>query len=177
MVAYPDVQAKVQKEIDAAVPPCQRICYEDRKNLPYTNAVIHEVQRFSNIISIGVPRLCVKDTMIRQFPIKRGTIVFPSIASALKDPNEWEAPEQFNPSHFLDKEGNFTCPEAFIPFSIGHRMCLGDHLARTELFLFFSNLLQAFTFRLPEGVKDINLEPILGGTLQPHYFEICAEPR
>ncbi|XP_054838684.1 cytochrome P450 2J6-like [Eublepharis macularius] len=177
MVAYPDVQEKVQKELDATVAPSQTICYEDRKNLPYTNAVIHEVQRFSNIIAIGVPRLCAKDTMIRQFPIKRGTIIYPSIASALMDPNEWETPRQFNPSHFLDKDGNFTCQEAFIPFSIGHRMCLGDHLARTELFIFFSNLLKAFTFHLPEGVNEINMEPILGGTLQPHYFEICAEPR
>ncbi|XP_077203922.1 cytochrome P450 2J5-like [Paroedura picta] len=177
MVAYPDIQAKVQKEIDARVDPGHMICYEDRKNLPYTNAVIHEVQRFSNIISIGVPRLCVKDTLIRQFPIKRGTVIFPSIASALYDPDEWETPRQFNPSHFLDKDGDFVCREAFIPFSIGHRMCLGDNLARTELFLFFSNLLKALTFRFPEGVKDVNMEPVLGGTLQPHYFKICAEPR
>ncbi|KAL8188188.1 UNVERIFIED_CONTAM: hypothetical protein K2H54_062687 [Gekko kuhli] len=177
MVAYPDVQAKVQKEIDATVAAGHMTCYEDRKNLPYTNAVIHEVQRFSNIISIGVPRYSVKDTTIQEFSIKKGTIIFPSIASALYDPNEWETPEQFNPSHFLDKDGNFTCREAFIPFSIGHRMCLGDNLARTELFLFFSNLLKAFTFSFPEGVKDVNMEPVMGGTLQPHYFEICAEPR
>ncbi|KAL8188189.1 UNVERIFIED_CONTAM: hypothetical protein K2H54_062706 [Gekko kuhli] len=177
MVVYPDIQAKVQKEIDATVDPGHMICYEDRKNLPYTNAVVHEVQRFSNVISIGVPRLCVKDTMIREFSIKRGTVIFPSIASALHDPNEWDTPGQFNPSHFLDRDGNFTCQEAFIPFSIGHRMCLGDNLARTELFLFFSNLLKAFTIRFPEGVKDVNMEPVWGGTLQPHYFEICAEPR
>ncbi|XP_060098781.1 cytochrome P450 2J6-like [Heteronotia binoei] len=177
MAAYPDVQAKVQKEIDATVAPDHRICYEDRKNLPYTNAVIHEVQRFSNIVAIGVPRYAIKDIMIQQFPIKKGTVVLPSIASALHDPNEWETPQQFNPSHFLDKDGDFTCPEAFVPFSIGNRMCLGDNLARTELFVFFSNLLKAFSFRFPDGVEDINMEPIWGGTLQPHYFEICAEPR
>lgn len=63
--------AKIQKEIDAVVAPGQMISGEDRKKLPYTNAVIHEVQRFSNIIAVGLPRLCVKDTMIRQFTIKR----------------------------------------------------------------------------------------------------------
>ncbi|KAH0624275.1 hypothetical protein JD844_007963 [Phrynosoma platyrhinos] len=177
MVLYPDVQAKVQKEIDAVVAPDQMICYEDRKNLPYTNAVIHECQRFSNIIAVGLPRLCVKDTMIRQFSIKRGTVIFPNIASALHDPKEWETPLQFNPGHFLDKDGNFTCPEAFIPFSLGQRVCLGENLAKTEMFLFFSNLLQAFTFHLAEGTKDVNTKPIWGGTLQPHYFEICATPR
>ncbi|XP_033006742.1 cytochrome P450 2C23-like isoform X1 [Lacerta agilis] len=177
MVLYPDIQANIQKEIDAVVAPGQMISGDDRKKLPYTNAVIHEVQRFSNIISVGLPRLCVKDTMIRQFTIKRGTMIFPNMASALYDPNEWATPESFNPNHFLDKDGNFVCPEAFIPFSLGQRVCLGDHLAKTEMFLFFSNLLQAFTFHLAEGTKDVNTEPILGGTLQPHYFEICAIPR
>ncbi|XP_061493495.1 cytochrome P450 2J6-like isoform X2 [Rhineura floridana] len=177
MVLYPDIQAKVQKEIDAVVAPGQMIRCEDRKNLPYTNAVVHEVQRFSNIIAIGLPRLCVKDTVIREFLIRRGTVLLPSMASALYDPNEWTTPQKFNPGHFLDKDGNFICQEAFIPFSLGQRVCLGDHLAKTELFLFFANLLQAFTFHLAEGTKDVNTEPVLGGTLQPHYFEICAVPR
>ncbi|XP_060098779.1 cytochrome P450 2J4-like isoform X1 [Heteronotia binoei] len=177
MVAYPDVQAKVQKEIDAVLTPSQTICYEDRKNLPYTNAVIHEVQRFSNIVSTGMPRLCTKDTMIRQFPVKKGSVIFSNMASSLYDPKEWETPRQFNPSHFLDKDGNFTCRDAFIPFSIGHRVCLGEHMARTELFVFFSSLLRTFNFRLPDGVKEVSIEPIWGATLRPHHFEICAVAR
>lgn len=72
--------------------------------------------------------------------------------------------------------GLFThCPSP-VP-SAGHRVCLGEHLARTELFIFFANLLRAFTFRLPEGVSKINTEPILGGTLQPHPYRVCAIPR
>uniref|UniRef100_A0A8D2INQ6 Uncharacterized protein n=1 Tax=Varanus komodoensis TaxID=61221 RepID=A0A8D2INQ6_VARKO len=177
MVRYPDIQAKVQQEIDAVIAPGQTIYYDDRKLLPYTNAVIHEIQRFSNIVAVGLPRYCMKDTMIRQFLMKKGTTLFPNMASALYDPKEWEMPLSFHPDHFLDKDGNFTCREAFIPFSLGHRMCLGEHLARTELFLFFSNLLRAFKFHLAEGSKDVTLEPVCGGTLQPHYFEICAIPR
>ncbi|ETE57397.1 Cytochrome protein, partial [Ophiophagus hannah] len=65
MVLYPDVQAKVQQEIDTLLTPGQSVCYEDRKKLPYTNAVVHEIQRFSNIISIGMPRYCLRDTKIR----------------------------------------------------------------------------------------------------------------
>ncbi|KAL7991102.1 hypothetical protein Chor_014532 [Crotalus horridus] len=121
MVLYPDIQAKVQKEIDSFLPPGQTICYEDRKNLPYTNAVVHEIQRFSNIVSIGMPRYCIRDTMIRNFHIRKGTTFIPNTASALYDANEWETPLAFNPNHFLDKEGNFTCREAFIPFSLGAR--------------------------------------------------------
>ncbi|KAM3834934.1 cytochrome P450 2J2-like [Vipera latastei] len=177
MVLYPDIQAKVQKEIDTLIPPGQPISYEDRKNLPYTNAVVHEIQRFSNIVAIGIPRYCIRDTMIQKFRFRKGTIFYPNLASALYDANEWETPHTFNPNHFLDKEGNFTCREAFIPFSIGHRACLGENLAKTELFLFFTNLVQTFNFHLADGSKDINLDPVWGGTLHPHSFEICAIPR
>ncbi|NXN98244.1 CP2J2 protein, partial [Rhinopomastus cyanomelas] len=177
MVANPDIQEKVQKELDAVLSLTQLISYEDRKKLPYTNAVVHEIQRFSNIVFVGLPRTCVRDTTLLGFPVKKGTIIMPNIASVLYDPEQWETPRQFNPSHFLDKEGNFTPREAFLPFSAGHRVCLGEHLARTELFIFFANLLHAFTFRLPEGVTKINTEPILGGTLQPHPYRVCAIPR
>ncbi|NXR98955.1 CP2J2 protein, partial [Oxylabes madagascariensis] len=177
MVTNPDIQEKVQKELDAVLGPSKLICYEDRRELPYTNAVIHEIQRFSNIISVGMPRLCVRNTTLLGFPLKKGTIVLPNIASSLYDPEQWETPRQFNPGHFLDKDGNFVAQEAFLPFSIGQRVCLGEHLARTELFIFFASLLRAFTFRLPEGVTKINTEPILGGTLQPHPYRVCAIPR
>uniref|UniRef100_A0A8C0IAU1 Uncharacterized protein n=1 Tax=Bubo bubo TaxID=30461 RepID=A0A8C0IAU1_BUBBB len=171
---------KVQKELDAVLGPSQLICYKDRRQLPYTNAVVHEIQRFSNIVSVGMPRVCVRNTTLLGFPIKKVQTLFqPLISSVLYDPEQWETPRQFNPGHFLDKEGNFVSQEAFLPFSAGkwHRVCLGEHLARTELFIFFASLLRAFTFRLPEGVTKISTEPILGGTLQPHPYRLCAIPR
>ncbi|RMC02035.1 hypothetical protein DUI87_21197 [Hirundo rustica rustica] len=119
MVANPDIQAKVQKELDVVLGPSQLISYEDRRRLPYTNAVVHEIQRFSNIVFVGVPRVCVRNTTLLGFPVKKGTVVIPNIASVLYDPEQWETPRQFNPGHFLDKEGNFIPREAFLPFSAG----------------------------------------------------------
>nr|XP_056705940.1 cytochrome P450 2C26-like [Euleptes europaea] len=178
MVAYPDVQEKVQKEIDAAVARSQIIFYEDRKKMPYTNAVIHEVLRFNYVLLVGNFRLCSRDTSLLGYPIKKGTIIIPDIASALYDPEEWETPHQFNPNHFLDKDGNFFTREAFIPFSAGQRLCIGENLAKTELFLFITNLLQAFRFQLPETVKDVDTRPVIGGfAVQPHPYTICALPR
>ncbi|CAM4597268.1 unnamed protein product [Lepidochelys olivacea] len=177
LVLHPHIQEEVQKELDAVLGPSQLICYEDRKNLPYTNAVIHEIQRYSCIAPVGVPRQCVKDTTLLGLPVPKGTVILPNICSVLSDPEQWETPHQFNPTHFLDKDGNFMSREAFLPFSAGHRVCLGERLARTELFIFFTSLLRAFTFRLPEGVTEINTERILGGLLQPHHYKICAIPR
>ncbi|KAJ1087382.1 hypothetical protein NDU88_000558 [Pleurodeles waltl] len=177
MVNEPAIQEKVQKELDAVLGESKTIQWEDRKILPYTNAVIHEVQRYSNIQSAGVFRETVKETTLQGFNIVKGTIIIPNLASCHFDPDHWETPHQFNPNHFLDKDGNFVSNEAFLAFSAGHRVCLGELLARTELFIFFSSLLRAFTFKLPEGVKDVNLDYIFGLSLKPHPYKICAVPR
>ncbi|KAJ1087228.1 hypothetical protein NDU88_000413 [Pleurodeles waltl] len=177
VVKYPNVQEKVQRELDDVLDPNKTIQYEHRMELPYTNAVIHEILRYSSIAPLGLPHLCLKDTTIQGFHLKKGTIVICNLFSVLHDRNIWEAPEEFNPSRFLDKDGNFLMKETLIPFSAGHRSCLGEQLARTELFIFFSSLLQHFTFRLPEGVKTVNLDFIMGTTLQPSPYQICALPR
>ncbi|XP_011889926.1 PREDICTED: cytochrome P450 2D4-like [Cercocebus atys] len=107
-----------------------------------------------------------------------GTIILPLCrGSVLYDPECWETPPQFNPGHFLDKDGNFVANEAFLPFSAGHCVCPGDQLARMELFLMFATLLRTFRFQLPEGSPGLKLEYIFGGTLQPQPQEICAAPR
>uniref|UniRef100_A0A8B9FC79 Uncharacterized protein n=1 Tax=Amazona collaria TaxID=241587 RepID=A0A8B9FC79_9PSIT len=168
---------KVQREIEAVLEPSHLISYEDRKKLPYTNAVIHEALRYSNVTSVGVPRQCVRNTALLGFHIKKGTLVLPNLHSVVYDPEHWATPWEFNPNHFLDLDGNFVNKEAFLPFSAGHRVCLGEQMARVELFIFFTTLLRAFTFQLPEGVKEINLEYILGAILQPHPYKLCAIPR
>ncbi|NXC01837.1 CP2J6 protein, partial [Orthonyx spaldingii] len=177
MVLYPDIQEKVQKELDAVVGCSHVFCYEDRRKLPYTNAVIHEIQRYSNILLIALPRLSVKDTELLGYHVPKNTIILANIDSVLTDPGKWETPDRFNPGHFLDKDGNFVNREAFLPFAIGHRVCMGELLARMELFIVFSTLLQAFTFTLPEGVKEVNTEFVFGSTMKPPPYQLCAIPR
>ncbi|NXC51580.1 CP2J2 protein, partial [Aleadryas rufinucha] len=177
MVIYPDIQDKVQKELDAVVDRSHVFCYEDRKKLPYTNAVIHEIQRYSNILLIALPRRSVKDTELLGYRVPKDTVVLANIDSVLADPGKWETPDLFNPGHFLDKDGNFVNREAFLPFSIGHRVCMGELLARMELFIVFSTLLQTFTFTLPEGVKEVSTKFVFGSTMKPPPYQLCAIPR
>nr|XP_020667157.1 cytochrome P450 2F2-like [Pogona vitticeps] len=176
LLKYPDVQEKIQNEIDAVMGRSQIITYEDRVKLPYTNAVLHETLRFSSVTGIATMRCCLKDMTLLGFPIAKGTFILPNKHSVLYDPDCWETPWKFNPGHFLDSEGNFVNNDAFIPYAIGRRACLGEPLAQTELFVFFANLLHAFKFQLPDGIKDVSLESIVGGTREPRPFEILAIP-
>ncbi|XP_008114467.2 cytochrome P450 2J4 [Anolis carolinensis] len=177
MVAYPDVQDKVYKEIEDVLGSSHPICYEDRKKVPYTNAVLHETQRAKYILPVGIPRRCSKDFKMLGFHIPKKTLVVTDLNSVLLDPKHWETPEEFNPNHFMDKEGNFVSREEFLPYGAGARVCLGEQMARMELFLFFTNLLRAFKFQLPEGVKELNKEPVVAISMHPHPYKLCAIPR
>uniref|UniRef100_A0A8C9ESS1 CP2W1 protein n=1 Tax=Pavo cristatus TaxID=9049 RepID=A0A8C9ESS1_PAVCR len=150
--------------------------YEDRKNMPFTNAVIHEVQRFITLLP-HVPRCTAVDTHFRGYFLPKGIIVIPSLTSVLLDKTQWETPHQFNPSHFLDAEGNFVKREAFLPFSTGRRNCIGESLAKMELFVFFVGLLQTFTFQPQPGVSEADLDltvPETTFTLRPRPQATCA---
>nr|AAH47194.2 Cytochrome P450, family 2, subfamily K, polypeptide 6 [Danio rerio]AAI64859.1 Cyp2k6 protein [Danio rerio] len=178
MAKYPEIQAKVQDEIERVIGGRQPVV-EDRKNLPYTDAVIHEIQRFADISPIGAPRQTTCDVHLNGYFIKKGTPVFPLLVSVLRDENEWEMPDSFNPKHFLNKQGQFVKKDAFMPFGAGRRVCIGESLARMELFLFFTSLLQYFRFTPPPGVSedDLDLTPVVGFTLNPKPHQLCAVKR
>ncbi|XP_074525268.1 cytochrome P450 2J2-like [Halichoeres trimaculatus] len=176
MAKYPEVQAKVQAEIDKAIGQSRHPSMDDRTNLPYTDAVLHEIQRISNIVPLSLPHMTNKDVKLGGYTIPKGSTIIPNLTSVLYDENEWETPNTFNPGHFLNKEGKFVKPAAFMPFSAGKRQCPGENLARMELFLFFTSFLQHFTFSMPAGVKPV-MDYIFGLALAPLPYEICATPR
>uniref|UniRef100_A0A8C1M6W7 Cytochrome P450, family 2, subfamily K, polypeptide 22 n=1 Tax=Cyprinus carpio TaxID=7962 RepID=A0A8C1M6W7_CYPCA len=175
MAKYPHIQDRVQEEIDRLIGGRQPEV-EDRKKLPYTDAVIHETQRLANIVPLNLPHMTSCDVTFNGYFIKKGTSVWPLLASVLRDENEWETPDSFNPSHFLNKQGQFVKKDAFMPFSAGRRVCPGEGLARMELFLFFTYLLQHFRFTPPPGVSgdELDLTPVVGLTLNPAPHKLCA---
>lgn len=175
MALYPEVQEKVQAEIDRVLGQSQQPSTAARESMPYTNAVIHEVQRMGNIIPLNVPREVAVDTTLAGYHLPKGTTVLINLTALHRDPAEWATPDTFNPEHFLEN-GKFKKREAFLPFSIGKRACLGEQLARTELFVFFTSLLQKFSFRPPDNEK-LSLKFRVGLTLSPVTSRICAVPR
>uniref|UniRef100_A0A8C4XW38 Cytochrome P450 2D14-like n=1 Tax=Gopherus evgoodei TaxID=1825980 RepID=A0A8C4XW38_9SAUR len=177
MLLHPDIQCKVHEEIDKVIGRDRLPQMEDQANMPYTNAVIHEIQRYGDIIPVGVPHVTYRDTELQGFFIPKGTTVITNLSSVLKDETVWEKPHQFYPEHFLDAAGQFVKREAFLPFSAGRRVCLGEQLARMELFLFFTSLLQHFTFRLPEGQARPREVARFATTRSPHPYQIQAVPR
>lgn len=159
MLKYPHIAEKVHKEIDQVIGSHRPPALDDRTKMPYTEAVIHEIQRFGDLIPIGVPHMVIKDTNFRGYIIPKDTEVYPILHSALFDSRYFDTPDTFNPNHFLDANGALTKNEAFMPFSVGKRICLGEGIARAELFLFFTTILQNFSVASPVAPEDIDLTP------------------
>ncbi|XP_060087019.1 cytochrome P450 2K6-like [Heteronotia binoei] len=178
MMKYPEIQKKVQEEMTKVIGSAQPRM-EHRAKLPYTDAVIHEVQRFGNIFPYGLPHATSADVTLGDYFIPKGTHIFPFLYSVLCDESEWEKPFQFYPQHFLDSEGKFVKRDAFLPFSAGRRACAGETLAKMELFLFFTSLLQRFTFQPAPGMskEDLDLSYAVGLSGAPVPYNFCVLPR
>ena len=86
--------------------------------------------------------------------------------------------DSFNPERFLDEEGKLQHFEAFIPFSIGKRACMGENLAKMELFLFIASMCQRFSFESPDPENPPKIVEKVNNTRKPAAFEVrCVERR
>ncbi|CAI9177910.1 unnamed protein product [Rangifer tarandus platyrhynchus] len=177
LLKYPKVTAKVQEEINRVVGRNQSPCMQDRSRMPYTDAVIQEIQRYIDLIHNNLPHGAVQDIKFREYLIPKGTTILTSLTSVLHDGKEFPNPEQFDPGHFLDKSGNFKKSDYFMAFSAGKRVCAGEGLARMELFLLLVSILQHFTLKPLADSKNIDTTPLLKGVGSiPHFYEVCFIP-
>ncbi|XP_076978310.1 cytochrome P450 2E1-like [Tamandua tetradactyla] len=178
LMKYPEIEEKIHKEIDRVIGPTRIPAIKDKLEMPYMDAVVHEIQRSTKLLPSSMPHEATRDVMFRGYIIPKGTAVIPTLDSLLYDNQEFPDPEKFKPEHFLNENGKFKYSDYFKPFSAGKRVCVGEGLARMELFLFLSAILQHFNLKSLVDPKDIDLNPIaIGfGSVPPHY-KLCVIPR
>lgn len=61
--------------------------------------------------------------------------------------------------------------------AVGPRVCLGESLARTELFIFFTSLLQKLRFSWPHDAPPIDMDGELGVVRMAHPFNMICRSR
>ena len=146
--------------------------------MPYTEAVIHETLRFKTPIPLSLPHAADKDAVLRGYDIPRGTVILINLHSLTRDPTVWNYPNAFHPEHFLTSDGELDKEKTSLisPFSLGKRKCIGEHLARHNLFMSLVSLVQRFKI-LPVNGEMYDMVGVNGLTDCPKPFKIIAKVR
>ncbi|GMS92075.1 hypothetical protein PENTCL1PPCAC_14250, partial [Pristionchus entomophagus] len=169
-------QERIRDELLAVVGRQRRIALTDRPRLPLFVSAIAELQRVANMISFLFFHRCTEDTMVGGNFIPKDTLTLPMIYSVLKDDPIFENPEEFRPERFLEADGktvNKKAMERMIAFGMGKRQCLGESLARIEIFLVLGSLLLNYRF-IPIG--EIDMTPIFGSILNSKPYKCIVAP-
>ncbi|XP_021360956.1 cytochrome P450 2B5-like [Mizuhopecten yessoensis] len=159
LIYHTDIQDRLRREIENVIGPSRFPTLSDKENMPYYKAVITEALRFGNIAPFSVPHGASKDVEFRGMTIPKGSTIIPNLDSVHFDPNVFKEPTKFNPDRFLGEDGKLNGKEKYVfAFSLGRRICLGESLARLELFLFLTTLIQRFEL-LPENPDKMPAGP------------------
>ncbi|XP_026113742.1 cytochrome P450 1B1-like [Carassius auratus] len=176
MVRYPEVQKRLQEDVDKVADRSRLPTIADQPHLPYVMAFIYEVMRFTSFVPVTIPHSTTTDTSINGYPIPKDTIIFVNQWSLNHDPTKWDQPEVFNPQRFLDEDGalNKDLTTNVLIFSVGKRRCIGEDVSKIQLFLFTSLLVHQCRF---SAETTPSMDYLYGLTLKPRAFKVSVSLR
>jgi len=175
----PAVQKRLQEDIDSVVGKDRWVGLDDKVRLPLVEATMLEVLRLRPTVPFGVPHQTLFDTTVEGFTIPKDTWVTVNLWGANTDPNAWTDPNDFIPDRFLNESGAVIpeMRERMIAFSLDKRQCTGETLARQQIFIILTSVLQHFDILPPEGETKIRDEVKLVRVLQQNPFDLRLVPR
>ncbi|RXN36579.1 cytochrome P450 1B1-like protein [Labeo rohita] len=176
IVRYPEVQKRLQEDIDQVTDRSRLPTIADQPHLPYVTAFIYEVMRFTSFVPLTIPHSTTTDTSINGYPIPKDTVIFVNQWSLNHDPTKWDQPEVFNPERFLEEDGalNKDLTTNVLIFSLGKRRCIGEDVSKIQLFLFTSLLVHQCNFTA-ETTPSMDYQ--YGLTLKPRSFKVSVTLR
>lgn len=154
MIKHENIQEKIAEELERVVGRDNLPHYADAENLSFLQATICEVMRHSSFAPFSGPHKAIRDSTINGYHIPKDTMVLFSYWRIHYDEAEWDEPSVFKPERFINENGKFVGWNAFpgfLPFGVGRRACLGQALAKLQVFIITSRLLHRFRFKAPEG--------------------------
>ncbi|XP_038052537.1 cytochrome P450 2J2-like [Patiria miniata] len=180
---HPEIQEKVQEEIDDVIGRSRQPTTSDLLSMPYTRATISEVLRHRPVLPIYQRETPLdRQGTFGQYTVPRNSYFLLNVHGIHHDPELFPDPDAVRPERFLsiDENGQRTYSGKGLPllnFGLGKRACVGESMARAEIFLFFVNLLQRFTFTIPPNDVTPDLEGVPGRIWSTPTFRLCVHTR
>ena len=140
----PDIQQRMQAELDAVLgPEPQTIELESLRSLDLTRRVFRETLRLYPPLGFLL-REASQDCRLRDHDVPKGTAIVVSPWIIHRHRRYWERPDEFDPDRFLTEAGRASAAQAYLPFSIGPRVCVGAGFAQQEALLVLATLLRRY---------------------------------
>ncbi|KAK2585099.1 hypothetical protein KPH14_008611 [Odynerus spinipes] len=190
---YQDIQRKLHDELDETLgkdilPEHPRNLGECIRNydllfslpslrLPYLQATLAEVTRMGNVASTSLPHRALSDTNFLGYHIKKNSILLANFMSVNMDEKHWGDPKTFRPERFINEKGEYVDDPWVMSFGSGRRRCLGEALAKNNLFLIMACMLQKFHFAIAPGHPEPCLMGINGFVIMPPPMTLLVTKR
>ncbi|GAM21461.1 hypothetical protein SAMD00019534_046360 [Acytostelium subglobosum LB1] len=169
MCNYPELQEKVHAELSEIIGKGNFAVVADRPRTPYMTAFIKEVLRIKPLAPFGLNRTNAEECTIGGFFLPKNTQMLINIYAIHHDEKYWKDPEVFLPERFLDEKS--INPDAWIPFGVGQRNCVGMNLAMDEIYVACANIFLNFKMESSTG-KPIDDEEVFGLTIHPKKYSV-----
>ncbi|KAJ3740433.1 cytochrome P450 [Lentinula detonsa] len=154
MLMNPDVQTKAQHELDQVLGVGNLPSFNEEASLPYITAVVRETLRFNPVAPIAVPHQLTEDDIYEGFFLPKGSVIVPNVWSMLYSVEDYPQPHLFNPSRFLDANGNIN-PKIKDPaastFGFGRRICPGRSIALASFWIAVASILSCYSIEPEPG--------------------------
>uniref|UniRef100_A0A8B9YE00 Unspecific monooxygenase n=1 Tax=Bos mutus grunniens TaxID=30521 RepID=A0A8B9YE00_BOSMU len=172
LIYYPEIQVKIQEEINGNT-GMKSPRFEDRKILPYTEAFINEIFRHTSFLPFTIPHCTTADTTLNGCFIPRKTCTFINMYQVNHEETIWDNPNLLRPERFLNenRELNKNLIEKIFIFGMGIQKCLREKVARNEVFVFITTVLQQLTLKKCPVVK-LDLTPTYGLVMKPKPYQL-----
>ncbi|KAF9260440.1 cytochrome P450 [Marasmius fiardii PR-910] len=183
MVLNPEVQAQAQKELDEVIGTTRLPDLDDRKELPYINALLAETLRWNPVLPLTLLHQSLNDDIYEGYLIPGGSIIVPNAWAVLHDESVY-GPDtmNFNPDRFIKQDWKDVPlnPEVIV-FGFGRRVCPGRYLAVNSLWLAITYLLTHFTIAKEIDSEGKEITPVVeythGLSSHPRRFDCRFIPR
>nr|BAK09383.1 cytochrome P450 [Postia placenta] len=183
LALHPQFQKKAQEELDRVVGSSRLPDFEDRKNLPYINALLKETIRWTGIAPLGNPHATTADDVYNGYFIPKGTIVIGNSWAMQHNEEDYPNADAFLPDRWI-KDGQIdpNVKDPIVAFGFGRRLCPGRFFSDNTLFAVISSVLHVFNIvqSVDEQGKPIPIHNQLfdsGFFIFPEPFQVTMKPR
>ncbi|KAI8342363.1 cytochrome P450 [Chlamydoabsidia padenii] len=161
LATHQDIQEKARAEVLCVLgdePEDKLPTSDDLRQLTYMEMVLKENLRRYGPASMLLPRISDEDTDLNGTLIPKNTPIVIEIDALHYNPQVWKNPEHFDPERFAPNGENQTSfnGSAWLPFSTGHRICIGLNFSMAQQRTLLAMLLRKYTWTLPENSPHKN---------------------